>query len=139
MRTADKNIYSASERRALLILFFVLLGSYAYFIRYIGPNEIHRLSLTRSIVERGSLDIDPYIGSNKDRSYYAGHYYSDKAPGSFSVQSTWLLLALIPPFALPLLGFLAFRRVKGVLQSGEEPMPRSPPSGLSGMGGACAP
>src|SRR4051794_13856687 len=47
------------------------------------PNvqDITRLSLSRSIAERGSVDIDPYHRLTTDRAFYNGHWYSDKAPG----------------------------------------------------------
>jgi hypothetical protein len=47
------------------------------------PNvqDITRLSLSRSIAERGSVNIDPYHRLTTDRAFYDGHWYSDKAPG----------------------------------------------------------
>jgi len=47
------------------------------------PNvqDITRISLSRSLAERGSVDIDPYHGLTTDRAFYDGHWYSDKAPG----------------------------------------------------------
>ena len=47
------------------------------------PNvqDITRISLSRSLVERGSVNIDPYHRLTTDRSFYNGHWYSDKAPG----------------------------------------------------------
>lgn len=37
--------------------------------------------LTVSIVDRGTLNIDPYISFTGDRSLVNGHFYADKAPG----------------------------------------------------------
>jgi hypothetical protein len=47
------------------------------------PNvqDITRISLSRSLAERGSVDIDPYHRLTTDRAFYDGHWYSDKAPG----------------------------------------------------------
>jgi hypothetical protein len=47
------------------------------------PNvqDITRLSLSRSLAEHGSVDIDRYHRLTTDRSFYNGHWYSDKAPG----------------------------------------------------------
>jgi hypothetical protein len=47
------------------------------------PNvqDITRLSLSRSLAERGSVNIDPYHRLTTDRAFYDGHWYSDKAPG----------------------------------------------------------
>jgi hypothetical protein len=39
-----------------------------------------RLALTVSVLGRGSLNIDPYRDTG-DKSYRAGHWYADKAPG----------------------------------------------------------
>jgi hypothetical protein len=47
------------------------------------PNvqDITRLSLSLSLAERGSVNIDPYHRLTTDRAFYNGHWYSDKAPG----------------------------------------------------------
>jgi hypothetical protein len=47
------------------------------------PNvqDITRLSLSLSLVERGSVNIDPYHRLTTDRAFYSGHWYSEKAPG----------------------------------------------------------
>jgi hypothetical protein len=47
------------------------------------PNvqDITRISLSRSLAERGSVDIDPYHRLTTDRAFFDGHWYSDKAPG----------------------------------------------------------
>ena len=63
-----------------MVLFF-LLFSYAYFSPATQWNENSRFNLTRSLVERGSLNIDPYHQNTGDKSYREGHYYTDKAPG----------------------------------------------------------
>src|SRR5215218_2984393 len=57
------------------------------------PNtqDASRLALTNSILLRGEVDIDPYRHLTGDRSYYRGHWYTDKAPG--------VSLAVLPPVA----------------------------------------
>jgi len=57
------------------------------------PNtqDASRLALTNSILLRGEVDIDPYRHLTADRSYYRGHWYTDKAPG--------VSLAVLPPVA----------------------------------------
>src|SRR5215204_402159 len=57
------------------------------------PNtqDASRLALTNSILLRGAVDIDPYRHLTGDRSYYRGHWYTDKAPG--------VSLAVLPPVA----------------------------------------
>ena len=68
------------KRRALLI-FAVTFISYAYFYQGGGWNQNSRFDLVRAIVEQGTLRIDAYHENTKDKAYYQGHYYSDKAPG----------------------------------------------------------
>lgn len=64
-----------------LALFGLFLSTYAYFSSAAQWNENSRFDLTRSVVERGRLDIDPYHVNTQDKAYYRGHYYCDKAPG----------------------------------------------------------
>lgn len=58
-----------------------------------GTAENSRFALTRALVDDGTIIIDKYYNQTADRSYYSGHYYSDKAPGgSFlaaPVYATW--------------------------------------------------
>jgi hypothetical protein len=46
-----------------------------------GWPDVSRLGLTESIALDGSVRIDRYAPQTRDRSRYAGHWYSDKAPG----------------------------------------------------------
>jgi hypothetical protein len=64
---------------ALAALLFL---TYGYFFAAPSWNENSRFALTRSMVERGRLDIDPYQHDTGDKSFRDGHHYSDKAPGS---------------------------------------------------------
>ncbi len=59
----------------------LLLATYAYFIAAPSWNENSRFDLTRSMVERGRLNIDPYAHNTGDKATRNGHSYSDKAPG----------------------------------------------------------
>jgi len=65
--------------------FWVLYGAwifvtFAYFLPAATWNPVSRFELTRSVVERGKLDIDAFADSTGDRAFVAGHWYSDKAP-----------------------------------------------------------
>ena len=65
--------------------FWVLYGAwlfvtFAYFLPAATWNPVSRFELTRSLVERGKLDIDTFADSTGDRAFSAGHWYSDKAP-----------------------------------------------------------
>jgi hypothetical protein len=72
---------SAERRRWFWVLcgcwFFV---TFAYFQPAATWNPVSRFELTRSLVERGKLDIDTFADSTGDRAFVAGHWYSDKAP-----------------------------------------------------------
>jgi hypothetical protein len=63
------------------LVFLVLLASYAYFFEGGGWNQNSRFDLVRALVERGTLRIDAYQQNTGDKSVFAGHYFSDKAPG----------------------------------------------------------
>jgi hypothetical protein len=69
-----------SYPREWLLLSLVAIGA----LGVINPpnvQDITRLSLSRSLAERGSVDIDPYHHLTTDRAFFDGHWYSDKAPG----------------------------------------------------------
>jgi hypothetical protein len=69
----------------------------AYFV-YPGVqvNADSHLFLTVSIVDRGTLNIDPFAQPSSDISAWHGHYYSDKAPGlSLLAAPLYALLKLI--------------------------------------------
>jgi len=69
--------------RRALALFAAIFVAYAYFfIPNVGSNVTARLAMIYSIVDHGTLNIDNYFHQTHDRSYYEGHWYSDKAPGS---------------------------------------------------------
>ena len=69
----------------------LLLFSYVYFFPGgRGWCENSHLDLTRAIVEERSLCIDSFQANTGDISYFAGHYYSNKAPGlSFLAVPVW--------------------------------------------------
>ena len=69
-----------NHRRALLIA-MVLFVSYAYFYAGGGWNQNSRFDLIRAIIEQGTLRIDAYHQNTRDKAFFRGHYYSDKAPG----------------------------------------------------------
>ncbi len=74
-------------------IFGLLFTCYAYVHQdYGGGTSISRLDLLHALVRHGTFAIDPYYGNTSDRASFAGHYYSDKAPGAVS--------AALPAFAL---------------------------------------
>jgi hypothetical protein len=68
------------HKRASLIA-AAMFVSYAYFYQGGGWSQNSRFDLVRAIVEQGTLRIDAYHENTRDKAYYQGHYYSDKAPG----------------------------------------------------------
>ncbi|MEM4267395.1 MAG: phospholipid carrier-dependent glycosyltransferase [Candidatus Woesearchaeota archaeon] len=66
--------------RAKLFLSFFLL--YVVFAGFNGWNEKTRILVAASIVLEKNFDIDEYYHLTGDRSYFNGHYYSDKSIGT---------------------------------------------------------
>src|ERR1700676_1636168 len=77
--------------KAAVLLGLVIFFSFIYFYEGGGWNQNSRFDLLRAIVERHTLQIDPYHQNTQDKAHFQGHYYSDKAPG---------LVFLAVPFAL---------------------------------------
>ena len=82
---------SALSRKAAILLGLLSFLSFLYFYEGGGWNQNSRFDLLRAIVERHTLQIDAYHQNTQDKAHFAGHYYSDKAPG---------LVFLAVPFAL---------------------------------------
>jgi hypothetical protein len=67
--------------RAFYVAYAVLLfGVFAYFMSASTWSPVSRLGLTRAVVERGVLDVDPWAEATGDRAQRGGHWYTDKAP-----------------------------------------------------------
>lgn len=66
--------------RPRLWLFVYVFGVLAYFVPAPTWNPVSRVSLTRSIVERGTFELGPLAKSTGDRAKVGERYYSDKAP-----------------------------------------------------------
>jgi len=58
--------------------FFIL---FSYFIQWVWWTSNTHLNLVRAIVDENRFEIDSFYNNTGDRSYYNGHYYSDKLPG----------------------------------------------------------
>ena len=90
---------------ALWRIFFIaaaLFVAYAYFYQGEGYNQNSRFDLTRAVVEKHTLRIDAYQSNTGDKSFWGGHFYSDKAPG--------LALAAVPVWAAAHLALRVIRR-----------------------------
>ncbi len=80
-----------------------LFGIFCYFVPGATWSPVSRFDLTRSIVEHGTLQIDPLADNTGDRSRVAEHWYSDKAPlpALMAVPAYALLRAGSGPKSLP--------------------------------------
>ena len=78
-------------RGELLVLLLVAVAALAVVSPH-TPQDVTRISLTRALVEDGSLRIDPYAAQAFDRADFGGHTYSDKAPGWSFAAAPWFAL-----------------------------------------------
>ena len=76
-----------ARRSDLQIILFLVSGLWLT-TTFIGPgyegikhNALIRMAATFSIVRDGSLQVDQEAPFSRDKAYFEGHYYSDKAPG----------------------------------------------------------
>src|SRR5258705_9787510 len=66
---------------ALSILMLVALG-YCHQPGFKSPSPVSRLNLLHALVVHRTLKIDAYHKNTPDKSWFSGHFYSDKAPGT---------------------------------------------------------
>ena len=66
--------------REWLVLALVALATLPI-LNPVNTQDVSRFALTHSILLRGEVKIDAYRHLTADRSYYRGHWYTDKAPG----------------------------------------------------------
>ncbi len=59
-----------------------MLFAYGFFQQHPAWNEYSRYDLARALVEQGTTQIDSFHENTGDAAFYAGHWYSDKAPGT---------------------------------------------------------
>src|SRR5262249_55649339 len=117
------------ERGAGWIVAVVLIAT-AYFVpRGISWNADTHMFLAASIVDRGSLNIDPLAAYTGDVASYHGHFYADKPPGlSLLAVPVYVLLkysllgghTLASDYALPMAHQVSFlvRYLLGVIYAG---------------------
>jgi hypothetical protein len=84
----------AYKKEPLLIL-FLLAFTYAYFYHDSGWNGNSRFALTFAVVQEGTLAIDSFHDQQGtvtgDKSFFTGHYYSDKAVGTSVLATVFYL------------------------------------------------
>lgn len=79
-----KSPQSASDRPFWLTLALPcwLLLTFFHQREFDSPTAVSRLDLIMAVCTQGRLEIDSFHRNTPDKAYFAGHYYSDKAPGA---------------------------------------------------------
>jgi hypothetical protein len=106
-----------SYKKDALIVFLLLTLLFAYFYEDSGANGNSRIGLVFAAVQEHRLTIDSFHATpdlrTKDKAFYAGHYYSDKAIGSSIVGYVFYLPMY---FLMQLLDFtMKMRQIKYLL------------------------
>jgi hypothetical protein len=79
-----KKAFNNSLLEAILV-FLIVLIAYGYFSSERDVNINSRLALVKAFVDEGRFEIDSYHNTELytvDKSFFNGHYYSDKAIGT---------------------------------------------------------
>ena len=80
---------TSADRQTAAWLFFLTLGTYAFFFGGSGFNQNASFDQARAIVERQTLAINAYAANTYDVSAFEGRVYPNKPPGT-------TLLAAVP-------------------------------------------
>ena len=67
------------------LLFCALFVAYAYFNHNDGWNQGIRIAKLHAVVTKGTIRVDDYRHLSGDGALIDGHYYSEKAPATFSL------------------------------------------------------
>lgn len=96
-----------------LLPILVLVGAWVLLVQAPSANQTSHYALIRALAS-GTARIDPYAGETIDKSGFAGHIYSNKAPGLALAAApvySWCKRAVSRRWraALPVLGWAASR------------------------------
>ncbi|MCX6348943.1 MAG: hypothetical protein NTV79_05515, partial [Candidatus Aureabacteria bacterium] len=84
---------------AVFLLVFLCYGYFTYsWPGYWNTNEYSRVFLTRALIDNQKFSIDDIIAlhNTQDKSFYNGHFYTNKAPGSSLLATpAYLVLRLV--------------------------------------------
>ena len=98
--------------RLFVLLFLLSLFSYGMFKYFLEDSmTANRTALALAILKDGTVRIDPYAKFSGDASYWEGHYYSDKAPGSTFVAFPFIAVTYYGLTAIGKTDFDSFRPV----------------------------
>ncbi|MBD3276853.1 MAG: hypothetical protein GF388_00990 [Candidatus Aegiribacteria sp.] len=71
--------HSIQNKSTVLLFVLIALAILTSFHTYPYDNVVTRWALTRQVVDKGSIRIDPYVQYTSDRALSEGNYYCDKA------------------------------------------------------------
>jgi hypothetical protein len=112
---ADHRVAEESSRRERLGLafFWLVILAYGFFVPSIlSWNTESHLYPTFAMVDHGTARIDAYQQGLGDKSYWHGHYYTDKAPGlSFLAVPVYGVIRLAFPH-VKISGFELYKHIK---------------------------
>lgn len=72
-------LFLKKKTLGIFLVFWIIYSIFAVPDRW---NDNSSLDLTIAIVDEHRFELDSYAGNTGDLSYYKGHYYSDKPPGT---------------------------------------------------------
>jgi hypothetical protein len=113
-----------------LVLVFSFFAAWCTVSPSVG-NVMTRIGLTHAIVAHGELTIDEIAAIEKDRAFFKGHYYCDKAPGVSLICTPVVAVANV---ALNLVG-----QNDALLKAGDKRTPRYFVSAFACLLGALIP
>jgi len=80
-----RKLFSGNTIYESILVFLMVAIGYGYFSSERDVNANSRLAVVKAFVDEGRFEIDSYHASElytSDKSYFEGHYYSDKAIGT---------------------------------------------------------
>jgi hypothetical protein len=108
----DQRAERSRRERIGLAFFWLVILAYGFFVPSIlSWNTESHLYPTFALVDHGTIRIDAYQQGLGDKSYWNGHYYTDKAPGlSFLAVPVYAAIRLAFPKA-EVTGFKLYRHI----------------------------
>lgn len=98
MKIKPEKIRFRPPKLTILLILLVYLYLTFSWAGYWNTNEYSRIFLVRALIDHHKFAIDDIIVSHdtQDKSFFRGHYYSNKAPGvSFIATPVYLLVRLL--------------------------------------------
>ncbi len=102
MTDKPEKIRFRPPRLVLILVLFIYLYLTFTWANFWNTNEYSRMFLSRALIDNHKFSIDEIIAEHdtQDKSFFQGHYYSNKAPGSsFIAAPAYLLVRLAEVYA----------------------------------------